>query len=219
MSYILDALNRADAERERGSVPGLHARQTYVQPSRGSNVHSRLWIALAATLTIAGIALGVWLWRTPVATIPPAVAAVATAPAPTAPAAPAHTSETPASPAPVAAPPVQTPVAKPSKHPVAQTKAPKATPKPTAIEKELVTANATATIPLLSELSSGVRSQIPPLNITGAVYSNNPGQRLLLVNNLVLNQGSLAAPEVTLEEIRPNTSVFSFRGTKFRMEH
>ena len=25
MSYILDALRRADAERERGAVPGLHA--------------------------------------------------------------------------------------------------------------------------------------------------------------------------------------------------
>jgi general secretion pathway protein B len=110
-------------------------------------------------------------------------------------------------------------VAKPAKHPVAPTKAPKATPKPTAIEKEVVTANAAASIPLLSELSSGVRGQIPPLNITGAVYSKNPGQRLLLVNNQVLNQGHLAAPEVTLEEIRPNTSVFSFRGTKFRMAH
>lgn len=214
MSYILDALNRADAERERGSVPGLHARQTYVQPSKGSNVQSRLWIALVAALTIAGIASGMWLWRTPVATTPPtvAVAAVVAAPAPTAPA-------TPAPAAPVAAPPVTTPVAKPAKHPAAPTKPPKATPKPTAIEKEVVTANAAASIPLLSELSSGVRSQIPPLKITGAVYSKNPGQRLLLVNNQVLNQGHLAAPEVTLEEIRPNSSVFSFRGTRFRLAH
>lgn len=205
MSYILDALNRADAERERGSVPGLYARQTYVQPSKSSNAHRRLWIALVATLTIAGIASGVWLWRTPAATITPAVAepaAVPAAPAPTAPPAPPALA------------------AKPAKQPVAPTKAPKASPvKPTPIEKEAVNATAAASSPLLSELSSSVRSQIPPLNITGVVYSENPGQRLLLINNQVLNQGHLAAPEVTLEEIRPNSSVFSFRGTKFRMAH
>jgi general secretion pathway protein B len=202
MSYILDALNRADAERERGSVPGLHARQTYVKTSKVSNEHSRLWMALVATLTIAGIAAGVWFWRAPVDTAPPAIAkpaiaaAAAAAPAPAAPPAPVPT-------APVAAPTI----------------APKAAPKPTLIEKEVVIANVAVSIPLLSELSSSVRSQIPPLTITGTVYSKNPGQRLLLVNNQVLNQGNLAAPEVTLEEIRANSSVFSFRGTRFRLEH
>ena len=29
MSYILDALRRADAERERGTVPGIHAQPIY----------------------------------------------------------------------------------------------------------------------------------------------------------------------------------------------
>lgn len=197
MSYILDALNRADAERERGSVPGLHARQTYVKTARVTNQHSRFWMALVATLTIAGIAAGVWFWRAPADTAPPAIAelAIATAPA-----------------APVPAPVPTAPVAAP-------TKAPMATPKPTPIEKKVIIANVAVSIPLLSELSSGVRSQIPPLTITGAVYSKNPGQRLLLVNNQVLNQGSLAAPELTLEEIRANSSVFSFRGTRFRLEH
>lgn len=203
MSYILDALNRADAERERGSVPGLHARQTYVKTSKVSNGHSRLWMALVATLTIAGIAAGVWFWRAPVDSAPPAMAKLAIAAAPaTAPAAP------PVPPAPVPTAPVAAP-----------TIAPKAAPKPTPIEKEVVTAKVAVSLPLLSELSSSVRSQIPPLTITGAVYSKNPGQRLLLVNNQVLNQGSLAAPEVTLEEIRTSSSVFSFRGTKFRLEH
>jgi len=51
------------------------------------------------------------------------------------------------------------------------------------------------------------------------VYSSNPGQRLLLVNNLVLPQGAQAAPEVTLEEIRPKSSVFSFRGSRFQLAH
>jgi general secretion pathway protein B len=46
-----------------------------------------------------------------------------------------------------------------------------------------------------------------------------PGQRLLLVNGQVLSQGSLAAPDLTLERIGANTSEFSFRGTRFRIAH
>ena len=191
MSYILDALNRADAERERGSVPGLHARQTYVKTSKVSNEHSRLWMALVVTLTIAGISAGVWFWRAPADTAPPAIAELAIVAAP---------AEPPTPPAPV-----------PTATVAAPTTAPKAAPKPTP--------NGPVGIPLLSELASDVRSQVPPLTITGAVYSKTPGQRLLLVNNQVLNQGNLAAPQVTLEEIRVNSSVFSFRGTRFRLAH
>jgi general secretion pathway protein B len=76
-----------------------------------------------------------------------------------------------------------------------------------------------AAAPLLAELSEDIRRQIPALTITGAVYSDNPGQRLLLVNNQVLPQGSLAAPEVTLEVIGTKSSTFSFRGNRFRLQH
>ena len=72
---------------------------------------------------------------------------------------------------------------------------------------------------MLSELPDTIRRQLPPLVINGSVYSSNPGQRLLLVNNLVLPQGAQAAPEVTLEEIRPKSSVFSFRGSRFQLAH
>ena len=71
----------------------------------------------------------------------------------------------------------------------------------------------------MSELPEDFRRQLPALAITGAVYAQTPAQRLLLVNNQVLNQGSLAAPELTLEEIRPRSSVFNFRGTRFRLAH
>ena len=41
MSYILDALQRADAERERGTVPGLHA-QPLGAPERRRDGHSQM---------------------------------------------------------------------------------------------------------------------------------------------------------------------------------
>lgn len=64
-----------------------------------------------------------------------------------------------------------------------------------------------------------VRRQIPALTVNGAVYSDNPAQRLLLVNGQVLSQGSAAAPDVTLEIIQSASSEFSFKGTRFRVAH
>jgi general secretion pathway protein B len=78
---------------------------------------------------------------------------------------------------------------------------------------------ASADAPLLSELPEDIRRQISPMTINVAVYSDNPGQRVLLVNQQVLTQGSQAVPEVSLEEIRARSSVFSFRGTRFRLAH
>ncbi len=76
-----------------------------------------------------------------------------------------------------------------------------------------------ALAPLLSELPEATRREIPPLAISGAVYSENPAQRLLLVNGQVLNQGSEVAPDLKVVEIRSNVSEFSFRGTRFRLAH
>ena len=80
-------------------------------------------------------------------------------------------------------------------------------------------AAASADLPLLSELPDNIRRQIPAMAINGVVYSDNPGQRVLLVNQQVLTQGRQAVPDVKLEEIRPHSSVFSFQGTRFRLAH
>jgi general secretion pathway protein B len=58
MSYILDALRRADAERERGAVPGLSSQQhAYVEDDAAKPRRPRalLWavVALAAALVLA----------------------------------------------------------------------------------------------------------------------------------------------------------------------
>jgi general secretion pathway protein B len=233
MSYILDALKRADAERERGNVPGLHARQVTVPPTPGGQGARRL-IAWAALCIVAlGGAAVVWLPRAPggdgAATKPAlgtqpieAVAPrtiVATAPqidvAPPQAAAPA--------PAPVAAP---TMAAVSTAKLVAEPAPPVRASSPTsaaAIPKGKapvpVPAPAQATIPLLAELPEDTRRQIPVLAITGAVYSEFAGQRMLLVNAQVLKQGSPLGADLTLEEIHPSSSVFNFRGTRFRVAH
>jgi len=229
MSYILDALKRADAERERGAVPGLHARQvtTPALPA-APNARTRLWLAVAAVLVLGAVVAGQWVWQTPVgamrwaavqpALVKPTVSALLVQPLATAtmPAAPAQQPAAPALPAVASLSPKPKPERKPEPKPVAKAAKPDASAAPAQLPLAQASATAAA-VPLLSELPEEIRRQIPPLAITGAVYSDNPAQRMLLVNNQVLTQGSLAAPEVSLEEIRARSSVCSFRGTRFRL--
>ena len=255
MSYILDALKRADAERGRGAVPGLHTRQLANPSERNPaapGTRSALWLGLAGALALAGIGGGLWLWQKPAQApvtlvLPPVVVATPASPAlapvaaiapgvsPALPAAPAVSvaaARVPAMPA-LIAPEPALPVpsartkAKPALMPAAPSAAtqlpvpaPSQTTAPAAPAALAAPVNATqAAVPLLSELPDELRSQVPAITITGAVYAVNPGQRLLLVNNLVLTQGALAAPELKLEEIQPRSSVFNFRGTRFRVGH
>ena len=258
MSYILDALKRADADRQRGTVPGLHARQVTTPASQAApRARSRLWLAAGTALVLAGMAAGLWVWRTPAGgarlaaadlplarpAAPAALAQPVPMPTPLPASGPAPQPAVPALRAVAASPSAVIPaapklVSKPAlRAPAVGTQAPPkpkldsvpkaaeqgatapATPRPLPVAKASASQADPAAVPLLSELSEDIRRQIPPLAITGAVYSENPGQRLLLVNKQVLTQGSLAAPEVNLEEIRAQSSVFSFRGTRFRVAH
>ncbi len=232
MSYILDALKRADAERGRGAVPGLHTRQmTSPALSDSPRAGQRAGLAAVAVVALGGIAAGAWFWQTPARPVPlaalepagaqlaapapplaqPAVAPLTGAAAPPIPA-PAAPSAPVTAPVPALKPALRPAVAAP---PRAILSPPLAVP----VAKASPAPAAPAAIPLLSELPDTIRRQLPPLAISGSVYSSNPGQRLLLVNNQVLPQGSQAAPEVTLEEIRPKSAVFSFRGNRFQLAH
>jgi len=234
MSYILDALKRADAERERGAVPGLHARHVAAPASQAAySVRQRVWTAVAAALALAGIAAaGLWIWQTPddparlavvepTAVNPPAPtpsaqpAPVTNALPPTAQPAPAASRAALSPPLPVGAPADSRP-APPARAIATQ---PQPRPQPEPVAKAAASQAAAPTVRLLGELPENMRRQIPSLAITGSVYSKNPDKRLLLVNNQVLAQGSPAAPDVNLEEIQAKSSVFSFRGTRFRVVH
>ncbi|MBE2262571.1 MAG: hypothetical protein IAE92_07505, partial [Burkholderiaceae bacterium] len=105
MSYILDALKRADADRQRGQVPGLHAQPaspgTPIDPGSPSR---SLWLGAAGALSLGGLALLWWFWRSPPA--PEPVKLEQAAPAAPAPRAlPAEPVAPPAEPAPAPAPP------------------------------------------------------------------------------------------------------------------
>jgi general secretion pathway protein B len=117
MSYILDALRKAEAERERGNVPNLHAQPAFAgaRPSTAP-AKSRAWLVvlvLAALLMLAAALVGYLLWgRGPandaaLATARPN-APVALAPPAAAPTTPPAAMPGTATPAPVAQAPVAT---------------------------------------------------------------------------------------------------------------
>lgn len=237
MSYILDALKRADAERERGAVPGLQSRHATIPAAQAdSRARNRVWLAAAAVLALGAMAAGLWFWQMPAG----GVRLAAVEPAVTSPPVPAPLAQPVPTPAPLppipASPPAVAPRAVASSPPAVVRAAPKPVPKPAPpasaaamqatpkpkpdpVAKAAATQATPAAVPLLGDLPEGLRRDIPALAITGSVYSANPAQRLLLVNNQVLGQGSQAAPGVNLEEIHAKSSVFSFRGTRFRVAH
>ena len=240
MSYILDALKKADAEREQGQVPGLHTPTGHTDLSDGPQLRTPpLWVmGLGALLVL--IALGaVWLWPRPVTVIATAptqsqslradqAPAPARSPAPAPTPAPQSLPEASATanragdetsrPAPEATPtppPSRPPRAEPAiTRPVAPA-APRApihvdpAPAPTPSSK----------VPTLAELPDDVRRSLPSLSVSGAMYSDSPANRMLLINNRVFHEGDQPVAGLVLEEIRLKSAVFRYRGTRYAVSY
>lgn len=238
MSYILDALKRADSERERGAVPGLHAQPAAALPATPASPQKNLvpWAIGAAAVLLAGGA-GVAAWRS-MAKQEAAPAAQALATAPAAPALAAPTPPSPA-PAPLQAPPTPAPakppaaVPAPPPPPIPAPPAPPAPPVPipapapprqTAAAPPAPAPLAPAAAPAertytLQELPEDIRRQLPALAISGAVHSADPAQRMLIVNGQVVQEGGQPAPEVALLQIGPKSAVLGFRGYRFSVAY
>ncbi|MFO1244093.1 MAG: general secretion pathway protein GspB [Ramlibacter sp.] len=243
MSYILDALKRAEAERERGQVPGLNAQPVPVAAAPSGGPRRGLWLAAAAGAAVLAVGALYWPRAQPQAAAPvppplkaapaamPAVApAAAPVPAPAAPAAPALPAPValPApAPSPTAvpvpvpsvrqAPPVAAPMTVPA--PAAQpAPAPATVARPTPAPRPAASATA-APVPALAELPEDLRREVPKLVVSGSVYSQNPAQRMLIVNGQVVNEGASLGPELVLESIGPKSAVLRLRGVPFRLSY
>ena len=83
MSYILDALRKADAERARGAVPDLHA-QPVLRSSAGAapSVGAQPWVWIAGVVAVTAVSGLAWMLLARDAPREPAAAAVANVAAP-----------------------------------------------------------------------------------------------------------------------------------------
>ncbi len=95
MSFILEALKKADAERDRGAVPDLYAQGMLPEAAFEAepDLRSRPWLWLVAGVGLAVIAAIGWQWWTsePLPAVPAAATAQTTPPLAAPPAAPAST--------------------------------------------------------------------------------------------------------------------------------
>lgn len=255
MSYILDALKRAESERSRGEIPNIHAQQAATGASDVGRAASRQigpgLIGVALLVLVAG---SVWWWRADDAPAPPdrVTAAPASVPVPGLPVTsaaapgqpPAPTSPRTAQPTlPLRLPtamPVQAPVVIPK--PAIPKVMPKTAPVLAAIERidkparaasTPATANAPASAPpspsepalaeerlyALKELPDDIRNSLPVLTVGGATYSENPANRMLIVNGRLFHEGDKLTPELTLQQIKLRSAVLSYRGYRYGINY
>lgn len=262
MSYILDALKKADAERERGSVPGLHS-QPLGQVDDDEDATSRrpvppaMWLVAGAGICLIAVLSWQLLSRPAAPTAAtetpteqntqpaqpepmPAPTSVQTAaeqraqqpplaaaPPPVTPPAQADRPPTMApvalQPSPAMAPPAKLPTAPPPPPPAAMVReapvrataqAPQVAPKPTT-----QAATPAARVPAMSELPDEIKRDLPQLTIGGAMYSDTPSSRMLIINSQVFHEGDQPYQGLVLEEIRLKSAVFRYRGYRYAINY
>ena len=73
--------------------------------------------------------------------------------------------------------------------------------------------------PRQAVLTAAERQRLPRLQIGGAMYSEERGSRMLVINDQLLREGDRAAAGVVLERIGPRSAQFSFEGKRFELPY
>lgn len=193
MSYILDALRRAEAQRRQGQTPVLEQVAATPVPAPGDTTAARtrrLAVVLVLLVAAAGI-VGAWWGRraaspasAPAPSIPSSASA-ASAPIPrtvTATPAPAARAPQPARPR----APVQAAASAPPPAKANAPTSPASTPSP----------------PLAARaLPEPRRSEVQRLPLGGAVQSQDRSQSFVLLAGQIVREGAVLAPGIVLERI------------------
>lgn len=218
MSYILDALKRAEAERSRGEVPTIHAPSVPIGDTASEVSPSRLlvWIGAASGLILLAVAAWWWYGKPTVTsedlaasppvpvTVPPVVV-----PSPTAPARPAEPRQLPPRATVAMVAPSSPLVFKPlPSDPVA-----------TPPSRPTVRSASEEPVYPLKDLPGDIRAALPAVAVGGASYSENPSSRMLIINGQIYHEGDKLTPELTLQQIQLRSAVLSFRGYRYAISY
>ena len=230
MSYILDALRRADAERERGEVPGLQSQQHAMLDDEDAAPRSRplVWVivalVVALTAAIAWNLFGGEPPRSPVSSslpapaVAPVVAPVLPTALPTASPAVAAAAAIPSNPTLSAAPVAAVEPRKPTVRKTATAPATTASASATA-PAGTARAGADSRIVPFAELPDAVRRDLPKLAFGGSSYSGSASSRMVILNGQVFHEGDTVAPGLTLRQIKPKAAVLSFKEVRFELSY
>jgi general secretion pathway protein B len=77
--------------------------------------------------------------------------------------------------------------------------------------------SAAAAVPNISTLAPDVRAQLPHLAVGGAIYSDTPSARMVILNGQVFHEGDKPAADTVLEQIRLKSAVLNFRGQRYEV--
>jgi len=228
MSYILEALKKADQTRTVGEIPGLESAHWGERRSRSSHKYRWLWVVIVL-LVVNGILIAVLLDRDGMDETGVAVdgeghtdahpGALAVKPVPR--------SETKypgvqqVAPRPKVARPVQAPAASPVTPGIARPAPVPVTPgAPPAVvppAPQPVPA-APSGVPTWDDLSLEFRSGFTLPRIDVHVYADNPARRFILVDLEKYREGDTLASGAVVEKISPEGVQLYYQGTKFLVE-
>ncbi|EIJ44349.1 hypothetical protein BegalDRAFT_3541 [Beggiatoa alba B18LD] len=211
MSYILDALKKAERERELGKIPSIDS--TYPPLFTETNHYSR-WLILLTVIGLIGFISVAFFWQpnklsndmtvlptdnsNTIPATPIARPSVGT-PSPLAHQAQvSRVSETVHDTAPPSMPAVSTPPTRPVSIPASPV-----------VE--------TAPVPSIAEVPQYLQQKLPELTINAHVYATEAKQRFVLINGRRYREGMSIQEGMTVEAIRPNDVVINYQQKRFRL--
>jgi general secretion pathway protein B len=223
MSYLLEALRKSQAERER-QVPDLQTPAPEWSDEDPAPERSRWLVVIAAGLLLIVVLLAVLIWRLGNPVTKPAEVPV---PAPAALAAPAPMPSPGANDNPVrvraqplpglrtgrpAAPGDSAPAFGAINAGPAPVDRARAAPEPS---PSLTNVELDAPLPSVYELPEALRLRLPPMKMNSHIYSTDPAASFVMINDAVLNPGQALGDGLTLVTITPDGAVLRIDGQKF----
>lgn len=210
MSYILDALKKADRERKQGEIPDLKSISPVVVDGmeRRGNL---IWPVMAIALVAVSLSwFKPWEGKSPDRMDGIAVQR------------PAPLVATPA------AKPVAAEVLEVAPRPVAAVQRSEAVKEISGPQADVQTTEAAATVPDetaaasdalpgIMELPASIRNSLPAIKISGHIYDENPSSRMVIINDKVMHEGKYLNNDLMIEEITDNGIVLNQSGTLFSM--
>ncbi|MGW8195346.1 MAG: general secretion pathway protein GspB, partial [Desulforhopalus sp.] len=73
-------------------------------------------------------------------------------------------------------------------------------------------------LPLVKDLPANLRAQLPKFHFAGHTYSEDPAQRMIIINNNITREGDRIDLDTRLVEITWEGVVIDYKGIKFRVD-
>ena len=76
-----------------------------------------------------------------------------------------------------------------------------------------------AAVPNINDLPPATRSGLPHLAVGGAIYSESPSERMVILNGQVFHEGDKPAADTVLEQIRLKSAILNWRGQRYEITY